>query len=117
MLQKLHIFEHFDIDGFLKDKNIIVKGVRKWTDRETGKLLGSKVDTIIVADNTDYGISENEEVISNLFETLTIKVPKIINKLPMKTEVRPINAKAKIYGDYHNQLSIVAENIEVIKKQ
>ena len=49
-----------------------------------------------------------------MYEKLTIKVPKNID-VPMNAKVRVINPEASIYGEYRNQLSVVAEDIEVLK--
>lgn len=89
-------------------------GQREWKDFNTGEVLGTKLDAVIAQDKTDYGTKEGE-VVSNLYEKLTIKIPKVIT-IPMNVEVRLVNAKATVYGEYRNQLSIVAEDIKIITK-
>ena len=53
---------------------------------------------------------------NNLYEKLTVKIPAKLNNLPMNAEVRLVNPEAIVYGEYRNQLSITAENIEVVGK-
>ena len=81
----------------------------------TQKPLGSKVEVVIAADKTDYGVAEGE-VISNIYEKLTVKVPKMGLGFPLNTEVKLVNAEAMVYGEYRNQLSVTAENVEVVGK-
>ena len=50
-----------------------------------------------------------------MYEKLTIKIPKEIN-VPMNSKIRLINPTANIYGEYRNQLSVVAEDVEVLDK-
>ena len=73
-----------------------------------------KVEVVIAQDKTDYGVQDGE-VVNNLYEKLTIKVPEKIS-IPMNVEIKPVNAVATVYGDYRNMLSVTAESIEVISK-
>lgn len=113
-LKKLSRFSFFDIDLFLEKKKLLTVGISEWKDYDTQNVLGTKVEVVIAADKSDYGAIDGE-VISNLYEKLTIKIPKKLT-LPMNAEVRLINAEAVIYGEFRNQLSITAEDIEVIGK-
>lgn len=114
-LKKLNKFAYFDIDGFLEKKKLLTVGVSEWKDFDTQNVLGTKVEVVIAADKTDYDNAEGE-VVSNLYEKLTVKIPAKLNNVPMNAEVRLINPQAVVYGDYRNQLSITAENIEIIGK-
>lgn len=113
-LKKLSRFSYFDIDGFLEKKKLLTVGITEWRDFETKNVLGSKVEVVIAVDKTDYGATDGE-IISNLYEKLTVKVPAKIN-LPMNAEVRLINPEGVVYGEYRNNLSITADSIEVIGK-
>ena len=113
-LKKLNRFSYFDIDLFLEKKHLLTVGISEWKNIDTQDVLGTRVEVVIAADKTDYG-AVNGEVISNIYEKLTIKVQKKL-ELPMNAEVRLINAEAVIYGEFRNQLSITAEDIEVIGK-
>lgn len=44
-----------------------------------------------------------------------MKLPKEMD-VPMNVEVKLINPEASIYGEYRNQLSIVAEDVQVVSK-
>ena len=50
-----------------------------------------------------------------IVEKLTVKVPKDVD-VPMNSHVRLVNVYATVYGNYRNQLSVTADDIEVIKK-
>lgn len=113
-MKKLSMFTYFDFDGFAKGKKFVSTGIQPLKDFDSGKVIGTKVEAVIAQDNTNYGNKEGE-VVSNLYEKLVFKVPKNID-IPMSVEIRPVNAQATVYGDYRNQLSITAENIEVITK-
>ena len=72
-----------------------------------------KAETVIIEDNNDYG-SSNGEVVNNLFEKLIVKIPKKLDNIPLKSKVRLVNPEAVVYGEFRNQLSITADDIEVI---
>lgn len=59
--------------------------------------------------------SNEGEVVNNMYEKLTVKLPKEMD-VPMNVEVKLINPEASIYGEYRNQLSIVAEDVQVVSK-
>ena len=113
-MKKLNMFTYFDFDGFAKDKRFMSTGIQPLKDFDSGKVTGTKVEAVIVQDNTNYGNKEGE-VISNQYEKLTFKVLKQID-VPMNVEIRPVRAKATVYGEHRNQLSITADNVEVISK-
>lgn len=113
-LKKLSQFQYFDIDEFVAKMKLVTTGQAEWKDFETGNRKGTRVETVIAQDKTQYKTQEGE-VVNNLYEKLTIKIPKDIN-VPMNVEVRLINPVATVYGDYRNQLSITSEDIEVISK-
>ena len=113
-LKKLSRFTYFDLPQFLTGKRLLVVGVSEWKDYDTQNILGTKVEVVIAADKTDYGTADGE-IISNVYEKLIVKIPQVGLGFPLNTEVRLINAEAIVYGEYRNQLSITAENIEVVK--
>lgn len=113
-LKKLRNFLKFDDVEFFKGKRLLSVNQQPWKDFKTGEVLGTKVETVIMQDKTDYGLKDGE-VVSNLYEKLTFKIPKVI-EIPMNVEIRPKNPVATVYGDYQNQLSITAEDIEVLSK-
>lgn len=114
-LKKLSMFQYFDIESFLAKKKLMTVGVQEWKNYETQNILGTKVEVVIVADETDYGSSDGN-VVNNLYEKLSVKIPAKLNNVPMNTEVRLINPEAVVYGEYRNALSITADNIEIVEK-
>ena len=111
-MKRLSVYNYFDTEGFLEGITLMLIGTREWLDYDTQKVLGVKVETVIIEDNNDYG--SNGEVVNNLFEKLTVKIPKKLDSIPIKSKVRLINPEAVVYGEFRNQLSITADDIEVI---
>ena len=114
-LKKLSRFQYFDIDLFLQKKKLMTIGVQEWKDFDSQKVLGTKVEVVITVDKTDYGTTGGE-IVSNLYEKLTVKIPAKLTNVPMNAEVRLVNPEAVVYGEYRNALSITADNIEIIGK-
>lgn len=114
-LKKLSQFQYFDIDEFLEGKKLVTIGIQDWKEFETQNVVGSKVEVVIAIDKTKYEVA-NGEIVSNVYEKLTVKIPLKLTNVPMNAEIRLINPEAVIYGEFRNMLSITAENIEVIGK-
>jgi hypothetical protein len=112
-MKRLSVYTYFDIEGFLERITLMLIGIRDWLDYDTQKVLGMKAETVIIEDNNDYG-SSNGEVVNNLFEKLIVKIPKKLDNIPLKSKVRLVNPEAVVYGEFRNQLSITADDIEVI---
>lgn len=113
-MKKLNMFTYFDFEGFAEGKRFMSIGQREWKDFNSGETLGAKIEVVIAQDKTFYG-NQGDEVVNNLYEKLTLKVRKEIT-VPMNVEIHPVNVEAKVYGEYRNQLSVIAEDIEVISK-
>ena len=107
-LKGLTSYVYFDLEAFLENKRLVFLKCSSWIN--DGKEVGSKVIVQIVEDGSTYSKPE----ITNFGEQLTIKVPNLapsaFTKLkPLVTEVVIENVeRAAIYGEYRNQLSIVA---------
>lgn len=108
-------FLNFSWNEFAQEKRFISIGIREWVNFDTKEHLGTKIDTVIAKDNTDYGVKDGE-VVSNIYEKITFKVPKDIN-IPMNVEIQPKKVKASVYGEYRNQLSVIADDIVVVSKK
>lgn len=106
-LKKLSKFQYFDCKGFFKGKRFMSVGLRKSDE-------GTKLEVVIVQDETDYGDCGGE-IINNNYEKIVFKVPKKID-VPMNVEVIPLNPRATVYGDYRNLLSITVDDVEVARK-
>lgn len=113
-LKKLNQFNYFDIEGFLENLKLLTIGMKPWKDYESGALKGTKVELVIAGDKHKYQTADGE-VVSNIYEKLTVKVPKEI-KVPMNSEVILVNPEGNIYGDFRNQLSIIADDIQIVGK-
>lgn len=108
-------FRSFDYERFTKDKVLVVTGISPWTDFATQSPLGTKVEVAIFRDKTEYK-SKDGEAISNLYEKFFVKVPKAVS-VPLNSVVVAVNPVATIYGDYQNQLSVKADDIQVVQPQ
>lgn len=109
MLKKLRKYMHFDWEGFVENKKLVLLGIRDWKDFNTGRELGVKAECVIAMDKTDYG----EAGVNNLYEKIIVKIPHKIN-IPIGKEIELRNVQAKVYGDYGNQLSVIAEDIQPV---
>lgn len=108
-------FRHFDWDAFSSGKVFVVTGVSPWKEYQTDKPLGTRVEVVIYRDDTPYR-SKDGEKISNLFEKLNFKVAKDVS-CPIGAKVVPVKVSATVYGDYQNQLSVKADDIQVVQSQ
>lgn len=108
-MKHLSQFVNFDLDAFLNGKELLVNSVSDWLDYEDKSIKGTKITTVIISDDTDYNGKDG----NNRFEKLVIKVPKAID-VAVDSVVVPINAIARVYGDFNSNLSVVAEDIEVV---
>lgn len=111
-MKGLNQFLSFNWDAFAEGKTFIVTGVSEYQDFDTKAHLGTKVDCVIATDKTLYKFKDGEEF-TNRFEKISFKIAKDVN-IPIETRVIPVNAVASIYGEYRNQLSVKAEDIQVI---
>lgn len=113
-MKRLSQFTNFDWERFSKDKEFENTALQSWKDQKTGD-VGSKLTLAIIKDSTDYGDMPEGEIVNNLYEKFTVKVRKEVS-IPVGVKVRPVNAVAKVYGEFRNQLSVTAEDIKTIEK-
>ena len=105
------IYAYFDFESFSAKKKFMYIGKQPWRDFNSGEIIGSKIEAVIMLDKTDYG----EADVNNLYEKITFKVPKNLD-IPLQAEIRPINPIATVYGEYRNQLSVTADDIQIVTK-
>ena len=68
---------------------------------------------LIVKDETQYRQKDGEHV-TNKFESFIVKIPKTeVNDL-VDRPVRIINPVATVYGQYRNELSVKADDVQAI---
>lgn len=104
----------FQLAAFLTGKTLTVTAVAPWVDFDTKAHQGTKVEAVITEDKTPYQPAKDGSVGSNVFEKLTIKVPKDID-VPIGAVIEVVGGKATVYGEYRNRLSIKADDIKVIQ--
>lgn len=108
-------FLAFDLDGFLKDKEITFITSKPYYNYVDGQAsdeeAGMKLECVITKDNTIY----NNDEITNEYEKITIKVP-LVKKINLKRGTKlKIEGIGKVWGDYSQNLTIEATNVMVIK--
>lgn len=110
-------FRQFDWAGFSEGKTYQVVGIADWLDHDTGKRMGKRVDVVITTDNTQYEY-RNGTRYTNLYERLTFKVEDGTDaNVSIGDIVAPIDAVARCYGEFNNQLSITCKGIRMIPVQ
>lgn len=105
-------FRKFDWENFSKGKTFQVTAVSNWTDHDTGKHLGRRVESVITMDTTSYEFRRGEQF-TDLYEKITFKVEGDA-EAPIGATVIPVEAVARCYGDYQNQLSVVCKALRVV---
>lgn len=113
-MKYLRQFEHFDFKGFSKDKIFMVLGCLPWV--ENGVCIGTKVETVIIRDDTPYVKKEGDDS-TNVYEKINFKVKKIDLVIPKDCMVAPVNPIAKIWGDFRNNLSVTCDDMQVLQKK
>lgn len=120
-MQKLNMFLKFDLQSFLADKGLEVASFKEHQKYEDGKPVGVDgvaITVAIVRDGTDYSTPG----ISNLYQTFTVRVngvtlDEISTKFSPGDSIMLIRyAKASVYGDYRNQLSVQCNNVDDLEK-
>lgn len=107
--------QFFAMEQFLKEKKMKALSMSKWIDRNTGQVLGQKVEVVIIEDNTPYAPAKDGTVKTNLYEKMTVKIKKEVS-IPVGSIVELVGAKGRVYGDYQNNLSVTAEDIRVVSQ-
>lgn len=109
-LKNLNKYQRFDAEAFLENLSLtFLKEEPNYiyeNGQRTDRTEGVKAIVVIISDKTQ----------DNDFEKLTIKVKtKSSLGIPKGAKVVLVNPEARIYGDYRNQLSIVADDIVNVK--
>lgn len=103
----------FDAEIFFSNKEIRVVGDEPWyeysTVGSTKKVKGTKYKCIIAIDKTKYS---DDTVGGNDGEALVIKVEDSVKPYKKFAVINAIEPECKIYGEYRNQLSVVAKDVE-----
>ena len=116
-LKGLRQFLGFDINAFLKGKQMICASCDPWVDFDTKDVLGTKVDALIVTDDTQYRQKDGQPPVTNRYNRLTFKCSKKGLQVPLDAHIRPVDPIASIYGNFQNELSIKCSDIEIAQTQ
>lgn len=120
-LKKLSQFNKFDANAFFNGKGLLLTKIEDWLEYsesdEKTKVIGTKLTGVIYTDGTTYREGQTR---INQGETLVVKIKKPSSDFSswkmFQTKFQPTNfEKAVVYGDYRNQLSLVASAIRVLK--
>lgn len=114
-MKGLSLYLSFNWRDFAKGKTLKAVSCGPWVDFDTKVNMGTKVEVVIVEDDTVYPTKEGK-VISNLYERMQIKVPKEIS-LPVGSIIEPVGVVATVYGDYRNKLSVKADDVRIVSGQ
>ena len=114
-MKGLKQFLEFDLDGFLKDKELTFISSKPYYNYIDGQVsdqvAGMKLECVITKDNTIY----NNDDITNEYEKIQIKVPRA-DKINLKRGARlKVEGVGKVWGEYSQNLTIEATNIMVSK--
>lgn len=114
-MKGLREYQKFDAKGFFEGKELRAIAVEAWNefaDGQVGKLLGTKYKCVIATDNTVY---KNQKT-DNSGEQVVVKVEKPAKEFKKFAQITLINPSATIYGQFQNELSVKADDIEVKDK-
>lgn len=116
-MKKLREFNRFDCEAFFKDKDVRVIAHENWNEYEEGKAtkkVGTKYKCIIVTDKTIY---KGTDVVSDLNagEQIDVKVAQEAKSYKKFSRIKFINATASVYGSFMSELSVKAEDVEIIE--
>lgn len=97
---------------WIKDKTLQVNEVKPWKDYNTGQILGKSIETVIIEDKTPYDY-EGEAPYTNRFGVLAFKCRANID-IPIDSIVITKNVRAKIHGQYNNELTLYCDEFEIV---
>lgn len=109
-LKKLRQFAPFNFPKFSEKIDLRCVASQPWIDFDSKANLGTKYTLIILQDATDYGNKD----ITNAGQTFDVKVPGEAKPFKPLSKIKLIDPTATIYGDFQNQLSVKANDVEFI---
>lgn len=112
-MKYLNVFQSFDWVGFSKNKRFQFLSSTPWVDSETKKIRGMIAECVIISDETNYGEGRDG---TNRFEKIRFRVNKSVS-IPYDAIVEALNASAKVWGDYHNNLSVTCDDLRIVEKR
>lgn len=115
-MKGLNSYNKFDWINFAKDKELVVTGCAEWKDYKTHQHMGTRVYCVIAKDHTRYFYRGENVVGLNEFERLSIKIPKTIS-VDRGAQITLVNPQATVYGQYSNNISVLADDIKVVNQK
>lgn len=113
-MNNLNQFMSFDTEAFFNAKKLQYVDQSNWVDHDSGTLLGTRVELVIIEDGTEYKPrADGTPARTNRFEKVTVKVPGAVS-LPVDAVVELVNPVGTVWGDYRNQLSVKADGVREI---
>ena len=113
-MKGLKQFLEFDLDAFLKDKEVTFISAKPYYNYIDGQVsdqvAGMKLECVITKDNTIY----NNDEITNEYEKLQLKFLELIKLTKRGTRLK-VEGVGKVWGEYSQNLTIEATNIMVSK--
>ena len=113
-MKNLNKLMRFDSQTFFSNKDIRVVGDEPWIEYgangSTKTEKGTKYKCIIANDMTRYS---DDTVGGNEGEAIVIKVEDQLKSYKKFQGIKVIDPECKVYGEYRNQLSVVAKDIEL----
>lgn len=114
-MKKLGSFLKVDFDALFSGASVLVMKSEVLKDRD-GNAQGAKYTLLFWEDAPDLLAKYGDAEVSNAGETFTVKVlgktPKPVAK-PTKL-ARLVNPTGKVWGDFRNQLSVTADDVELV---
>ncbi|MDT2745979.1 MULTISPECIES: hypothetical protein [Enterococcaceae] len=114
-MKGLREYQRFDANGYFEQKELRVMASEAWneySDGQVGKNLGTKYKCVIATDNTAYKNPETD----NTGEQVVVKVEKNAKDFKKFARVTLVNPSATIYGQFQNELSVKADDVEFLEK-
>jgi hypothetical protein len=116
-MKKLRSFVRFDVDRFFSGKELRVTGAEPWHEyidkKRQEEPIGTKYKLVIAVDNTIYNPEKPaEDARINEGELVVVKVAKPKKEFGKFAVAKLVEPTAKVYGDYQNELSVTAKDIE-----
>lgn len=116
-MKKLRSFLNFDTQRFFSGKELRVAGAEPWYEYidkvKQEKPIGTKYKLVISVDNTIYNPEKPaEDARVNEGELVVVKVAKPKKEFGKFAVAKLVEPTATVYGDYQNELSVTAKDIE-----
>ena len=119
-MKRLNKFSEFNMTKFLEEKELVFIGGEEYSNFDTKEFEGMRYQVLIKNDDSLYATDSTGNEIRgvNSREMLTVKIKgqKELHNFEMFSPVRLIGAKASIYGEHQNNLSVFCEEIQLVSE-